>query len=127
MEYIIATHGKLADGFKSAISVIVGNANNIHTICAYVDGNNDVTQMLLNEINKIGEDKKIIIFTDVMFGSVNQNVVINVNNKHNIRAITGANLVLMLDVILQGDNVTDESLKRAVEEAKNTISILDTF
>lgn len=127
MEYIIATHGNLANGFKSAIDVIAGDSYNIHTINAYIDGNNDVTKMLLEEINKIGQDKKIIIFTDVMFGSVNQDIVLNVNNKDNIKVITGVNLVLMLDVIMKGDNITNEGLEKAVENAKSTISILNTL
>ena len=34
---LIATHGYLADGFKSSISLLTGGEDAIETICAYVD------------------------------------------------------------------------------------------
>ena len=37
MKYLVATHGKLASGFRSSIDILTGKGANLATIDAYVD------------------------------------------------------------------------------------------
>lgn len=71
MKYIIATHGHLADGYASAIKVLSGNQD-IYTLNAYVDGQFDVTAALKSLLDAFEAGEKVLIFTDVIGGSVTQ-------------------------------------------------------
>ncbi len=41
--YIFASHGTLARGILDSVELILGKQQDIHTLCAYVDENQDVT------------------------------------------------------------------------------------
>ena len=51
---LIATHGYLADGFKSSISLLTGGEDAIETICAYVD-ESDYTERIQAFVDSIGQ------------------------------------------------------------------------
>ena len=125
VRFLVATHGTLADGFKSTMNILMGQeiADKIETINAYCDGDTTSPKELLEKyISSIGNDQ-VIIFTDVMFGSVNQ-FAMPFTNQENIYVLTGVNFPLMLEVIskysfeenLVDDNYLREVIKKAQEQ-----------
>lgn len=70
MKYIIATHGYLADGYVSSIQVLT-KKNNIYAVNAYVD-DRDAALQLKTIIESFENQEEIIIFTDLMCGSMTQ-------------------------------------------------------
>ena len=72
MKYIIATHGYLADGYVSSIQVLT-KKNNIYAVNAYVD-DRDAALQLKTIIESFENQEEIIIFTDLMCGSMTQAV-----------------------------------------------------
>ena len=74
VRFLVATHGFLADGFKSTMSVLMGQeiADRIETINAYANDDMRSPKVLLDDFVKTIGKNELIIFTDVMFGSVNQ-------------------------------------------------------
>ena len=127
VKFLVATHGFLADGFKSTMSVLMGEeiANKIETINAYAgDDKTSPKELLDNYIKKIGNDE-LIIFTDVMFGSVNQFAAPYAKQK-NVFVITGINFPLMLEILskysFDSDAKVDEDyIRDVVEKAKEQI------
>ena len=71
---LIATHGQLADGYRSSLSILTGMQDAVEYIDAYVD-ESDYTPGLQTFIESIGPDDTGIIFTDIYGGSVFQKVV----------------------------------------------------
>jgi len=116
MKYIIATHGELANGFSSAVRVIIGNEE-IYTVNAYVDGRNDVTSDISAILDQFDPAERVLVFTDVLGGSVNQEITA-LMERYNMKVITGMNLCLVMDIIMQGDRITDESIQEAISEAR---------
>lgn len=101
-KYFIASHGKLASGFKSSIDILLGNSNYVTIYDAYLDETNfeNVIRTYLEEQSK---DNQIILMSDLYGGSVNQIMSIYAQNE-NIILIAGINLALVLELVASGDH-----------------------
>lgn len=124
---IVATHHKLADGFKDTLDYIAPNTVNIITLCAYMDNtsvNNQIEDILKGFENK----EKVIVLTDLLGGSVNQEFVKKLSN-YNIDLITGVNLPLLLTLALNINNETfdDNFIRQAVEESRKQLVYVNDY
>ncbi len=116
---VIATHGTLAKGFRDALDLLAGGADRIITIDAFtVDKNPKQTIERLMEDS--GGDDEFFVFTDVMAGSVNQMFVPYIGQKK-LHLVTGINLALLCQVFLTLDQLTEEGLREAVDQAQSQI------
>lgn len=98
--YLIASHGTLANGFKSAISIILGDSENIDTICAYVEEEFSLNDTITSYINSIDfNSEKLIIFTDLQGGSVN-NFFVQLLSKYDFELFSNVNLGFILETII---------------------------
>lgn len=118
---LVATHAKFAEGIVSAINLILGEQENLHYINAYVDEipfNEKLENFLAEEIS---DEDKLIIFTDLFGGSVNQ-TSLRYLTRENIYLISGVNLPVLLEAImLDDDSVTEAKLKELVNSCKEQI------
>lgn len=116
---LIATHGHLASGIKSAIGVLAGEPCEIQTIDAYTDDEpGDYTPKIEAFIASVGEGDQGFIFTDILSGSVNQRVVrSNPFDNPNLTLVTGANLMVVLGVALDPRIVTRDVLQEIIEQS----------
>lgn len=73
-QILIATHGKMASGIRYTLELVVGKMDVITTIDAYVNPEDDVEKML-EEYFSVHEEERIIAFTDLRGGSVNQKLM----------------------------------------------------
>lgn len=123
-KYLIASHGKLADGLKSSIKILTGKTN-IQTIDAYLDGSedrNNLNKDLDNFLNNLGSDDYGIIFTDLLGGSVNREVMMKVNGKSNVIVITSVNLPTVMSIILDTEKPTVAHLEKLISQSQVQIS-----
>ncbi len=116
---LIATHGHLASGIKSAIGVLAGEPCEIQTIDAYTDDEpGDYTPKIEAFIASVNEGDQGFIFTDILSGSVNQRVVrANPFDNPNLTLVTGTNLMVVLGVALDPRIVTRDVLKEIIEQS----------
>lgn len=123
MHYLIATHGTLASGFTSALAVLLGSSENIHTIDCYVDASNP-RQKIQETIDAIG-DAPLLMFSDLVGGSVNQ-ILNEYCDRPNTFQISGCNLAIMIEIMAQNkDDWTKEELKATVEACKASMQLID--
>lgn len=126
--FLIAAHGQLSKGLKSSVQVIMGTeiAEKIQTITAFLD--NDMSNpktMVETACEAVNADDELIVFTDIMHGSVNQFFMPFA--KDNIYVISGVNLPLICEVIAQyafspaEAKVDPDQLREIVEQAKEAI------
>ena len=124
-KYLIATHGQLAEGFKSSVRIIAGDyyADQLNTITAFMDAS-DFTQEIRRFIDELGEDEQGVIFTDLYGGSVNQNATLaKVTSGKDVVVITGTNLGLLMEIVLNpSDRLEAETIANALELGKNEIA-----
>lgn len=74
---IIATHGNLAEGFLSALKIIIGNIENVDVICGYMNADFNLDY----EIQKLMADfhpskQELLVFTD-LYGGIFDSVSIS--------------------------------------------------
>lgn len=116
---LIATHGHLASGIKSAIGILAGEPCQIDVIDAYTDDvPGDYTPAIEQFIAGVGDEDEGFVFTDILSGSVNQRVIrADSFSNPNITLVTGTNLMVVLGVALDPRPVTREVLDEIISQA----------
>lgn len=96
---VIATHGTLAEGFKSALDIITG-AQNVEAYNCYTtpDFNlNDLIEKIMKNVDT--EKEELYVFTDLFGGSVN-NGFVKALKDYDFHLITNTTLGLLIDFLL---------------------------
>lgn len=129
IRFLIATHGYLADGYKSALGVIIGEeiSSKIATLNLYIEDNpesGDAKTQIEQFFSTVAEDDQVVVFTDITHGSVNQLMLPYVDDQR-VFVITGVNLPLLCEVItlLGGGNriACSDVLREAAFQAQKQI------
>lgn len=123
MKYVIATHGKLAEGFASAISVLSGYSD-IYTICAYME-EGDFPGNFETLIKELGADEEVIVFTDFLGGSVTQTISGYMSTYPNLHIIAGANMALIMETVMCQVEMNEEAVGPVVEQARQQMVYLN--
>lgn len=123
-KYCIATHGYLAKGYQSALSILTGISDNVSFINAYVE-EKDWRPRLDTFIASIGEHDTGIIFTDILGGSVFQQVILSLTGNRNILHITGINLGLVIELLFCGDELTAERVQQSIDLARSSMQLVN--
>ncbi|MEF9920351.1 MAG: hypothetical protein RR945_03660 [Erysipelotrichaceae bacterium] len=124
---LILTHGEYANGILNSLVMISGQQPNVTTICIRDE---DTPDFITNEISNYFdttsiEDIKIII-TDIPGGSSTRVALPFACNDKNIYLITGLNLALLLEIVLNpSEEHIEEQIKNAIENAKDSIMYLN--
>lgn len=118
---VIATHSNLAEGFKDTLNYIAPNTVEVEVINAYIKSDR-VEEEIEEVLNKFDSSEQILVFTDLLGGSVNQEFAKFLNQK-NIHLIAGANLpvILTLSIAFSMNDLTDEDIVKTIEESRNQL------
>lgn len=120
---IIATHGFFASGIKDALKLLVDENIDVITINGFTVDENP--KGLIDDLmESFGADDEIIAFTDIFGGSINQ-FFIPWLEKRNLLLITGINLALCLELLVDIDSIDIDKVRAAVETAKTTIMLVN--
>lgn len=132
VKFLIATHGFLAEGFKSSINVLMGEeiSSSIKTINAFVeDGTADPKGEIEKICDLLNDNDDLIIFTDLMYGSVNQ-FALPYSSRNNVFVITGINFPVICELISKltfGTDeikVTEEQLQDIINKSREQLQIV---
>lgn len=100
--------------------MIVGNSD-VHVIDAYEQGNKTIEEDLTRMLAKILPDDELVIFTDLMGGSVT-NQVVRFMPGRNVHIVAGVNLPLLLEVMLADKSKPiAEVIEQAMADARDQI------
>ena len=120
VKIMLASHGNLAAGMLSSAEMVFGKQDNVSVICAYVDGEDDVSTRIKGFIDSIAPDDSWIIFTDLFGGSVNNEFMKYISNPQ-IRLIAGMNLALVITAMS-----ISEMKNNAAEVEEELLGIADS-
>lgn len=118
--YVLASHGRFAQGIYESIQIIIGKQENVHICCGYVDGETDVKEKISSIFNEIPEGEEVIACTDLLGGSVN-NELMKYKNRDRFHLVAGMNLPLLINIFLYKDENIDELIERILPEVKSSI------
>lgn len=123
VKIMLASHGNLAAGMLSSAEMIFGKQENISVICAYLDGEDDISPRIKKFMDSMSPDDSWLIFTDIFGGSVNNEFVKYISNPQ-IRIVAGMNLPLVITAMSIADDKNNalEVEKELEEIADSTIN-----
>lgn len=124
-KFLIVSHGALASGFQSALELITGANGDVVVLQAYLEENTPVEEELSGLLRGAGAAEEWVVFTDLLGGSVTNQVlrvVAELPGRDMIHIVAGVNLPLVIEVVL-GDPETavTELLAEAVARAREQL------
>lgn len=126
-DIILVSHGRLASGVLSSVELITGDQDHIHAIDMYLDD-----KKLDEKFNELVSSKEIdlnqtIVITDILGGSVNQEILTKVDLNQTL-IITGMNLPLLLSIVTTDWNsLNKESIQAIINQANEQIIIVNNL
>lgn len=118
--FLLASHGRFAEGIYDSLKKIIGKQSNVFTFCAYVDDNFDIKKQVKDIIDSKSEEEELIIITDIYGGSIN-NEFMNYLSLSNIYLVAGLNLPLAIEMILSQEEDTEKMINIALKTSKESI------
>jgi mannose PTS system EIIA component len=124
---VIASHGKLAEGFKDALTIITGVQTQLETV-ALESGDNidEFRQRLGDAIHQADKGDGCMVFTDLFGASPSNSAAYWTGEK--VQVIAGANLPMILEFIVQREGVcTHELALGLIDDGKGSIMSLNAL
>ena len=123
MKIILVSHGKLAKGMKDTVEMIAGQQENLEAYEAYENGTSD--DSFINDLKKSLASSKnddVIVVTDVLGGSVNNEATQLLKDHPNLTILTGMNLPLIITLVTTvNSGISDEKVSEASNEGKKGV------
>jgi PTS system mannose-specific IIA component len=127
---VIATHGKLSDGFKDAAEVVVGEANNIEIVNLHAGNPVDALgDDITDAVKKVDDGDGVIILADLLSASPYNQSVIAINGldeelQQRVHIISGVSFPMLLEAIKHQfiGTPVNEAVATIVEQGKNGIT-----
>lgn len=115
---LILTHGKLADGLKNSVEMIMGQNDAFNTLGLYEgDDFTEFKEKVLEQICELDQGEGVVVLVDLFGASPYNSVMFNYQEikrrEKKIRLITGVNLPMVIES-LNARNYT--SLDKLYEE-----------
>lgn len=122
MEIVLASHSYLAEGMYDTVSLIMGKQERLHCLAAYVEEGVNFKDQLVEFVKPI-ENEKIIFVTDVIGGSVNNELLRFIKNNCNYFLISGMNLPLVLELLTRINQLENESATQIINNLKDAVNV----
>ncbi|HFD1706056.1 TPA: PTS sugar transporter subunit IIA [Enterococcus faecium] len=117
---ILASHGALSQGLKQTAEMILGPATNIYALSAYRDEDEPIEQQIQSIVSKLGKEN-LFILTDILGGSVNNEMIGLLKKEPAICLITGMNLPLVISIATQVNPIAAADLELIIEESRQSL------
>ena len=123
---LLVTHSHMASGIRSTVDFLCSMGDTITAIDAYVEEGSDIEKPVADYFATVTDEDKVVIFTDGMFGSVNQYFMRFLQGRKNCWLISGINLPVVLEVTLTGEEISDDYINRIIGEAREQLVLCPT-
>ncbi|GAB6676970.1 PTS sugar transporter subunit IIA [Streptococcus uberis] len=131
MNILITTHGKLADGFKDALSVILGDSTGIEAIGLKAgESVSDFGSRILDCLKRFDHSKGTIIFTDILSASpFNQSLLaireLDNESAQRVYVVSGVSLPMVLETV--NHTLLGSDLETVINSLENFVSTEDAI
>ncbi|MEH7096992.1 PTS sugar transporter subunit IIA [Neobacillus vireti] len=120
--FIIATHGRLAEGFYESVKFFNSQIENVHYMNAYVE-HNDFEKEFIEKVKGLS-GSPLIVLTDIPGGSVNR-----IASKHmaalGYQVISGINLSILLELVFSPETINEETIERVVTSSREQLVFMN--
>lgn len=131
VQILITTHGYFAQELLKSAEMIVGNqdSNDVKTLCMTLGVDLEQFKENMREVIKeFGENRDVLILTDVIGGTPNNAAMCNMLTNSRVRAISGVNLPILLEAFTNEDMDLEVLTDHLVSSGETSvIDIYKTF
>ena len=121
---LLASHACLAGGMKSSGEMVTGPQEHLSAVCAYTEETPDFKGYLETVIRDLKAEDELVIVTDVLGGSVN-NEASQFKNLANVHVIAGMNLALVLSLVISTEPDTSRLIEESIHAAKEQMMYMN--
>ena len=121
---LLASHACLASGMKSSVEMVTGPQEHLSAVCAYTEETPDFKGHLETVIRDLKPEDELVIVTDVLGGSVN-NEASQFKNLANVHVIAGMNLALVLSLVISTEPDTSKLIEESIHAAKEQMMYMN--
>ena len=112
---VIVTHGLLAVELKHPAEHVVGQQDNLETVCIGPDDDMELRREdIRSAVKKVDSKNGVILLTD-MFGGTPSNLAISMLREGEVEVLAGVNLPMLIKL---AEARRDSSLSNAAQKAK---------
>ena len=119
---ILASHGGLSAGMLDTARMIVGDLPNVYAVSTQRDETETIVEVTRKLIQGFGKGDRVFILTDILSGSVNNDMLSLVGEFPDITVICGMNVCLVLEMVTMDDDPGEEEIRRIIEESRGQIT-----
>jgi len=120
-QVILASHGGLAAGMRDTVELIVGEVPNVHVLSTTRDETEPITVRAKRLLGSFDPADTVYILTDVMGGSVNNDMLTLLSDFPKATILCGTNACLALNLASADEPLSDEEIEEFLEEARSQI------
>lgn len=124
MKIVLISHSNMALGMKQTLNMIIGDDKNVLAYAAYINGSTDEVENV-KKLVETNSKEQFIILTDLLGGSVNNEMMQLLENNQNIKLVTGMNLPLAMQLQIKestAEKITDEDLNSIINQSKESLA-----
>jgi PTS system N-acetylgalactosamine-specific IIA component len=125
---IVTGHGKFAEGFTSAIEVVLGKQDLFIGInFPSGDTKTELEENIENAISSLEMCENIIVFADLLSGTPFNAAIMKAMKNERIRVIYGTNFGMLIEAVMNRNTGMElnDIVKNAMETGKNQIGVFD--
>lgn len=120
-QVILASHGGLAAGMRDTMELIVGEVPNVHVLSTTRDETEPIAVRARRLLGSFDPADTVYILTDVMGGSVNNDMLTLLAEFPGAVILCGTNACLALSLASAEDPLSDGELEELLEDARSQI------
>ena len=117
----LASHGGMSAGMRDTVELIVGEVPNVHAISTTRDETEPITVRAKRLLNSFDPTDAVYILTDVMGGSVNNDMLTLLSDFPSATILCGTNACLALNLASAEEPLSDAEIEEFLEEARGQI------
>ena len=118
---ILASHGGLSAGMKDTVQMILGELPNPYALATLRDETEPITVAARRLLDGFAAEDAVYIVTDVMGGSVNNEMLTLLPEYPAVHLICGMNASLVLTLASNDEALTQDELAECIADAKAQI------
>ncbi|MDO5408517.1 MAG: PTS fructose transporter subunit IIA [Eubacteriales bacterium] len=120
-QIILASHGDLSAGMKDTVSMVFGDLPNLYVVATTRDEKESVGTVTRRLLDSFQPEDQVFILTDVLGGSVNNEMMVLLRDYPEVTLICGMNLSLVLNLALAVEPLSPEAVENMIAQAREQI------
>lgn len=120
-QIIVASHGNLAAGMADTVEMILGHCSNVHAVSMLRDQPEQIGEQVIKIIDTFSESDEIFLLTDILNGSVNNELIPLLSGYINLNLISGMNLALVIGLATSTNSLNKDELDNILAQSRLSI------